>query len=368
MWSPSSCTRTAFLRAAAELSSESDTLARIQIVPEGGPARPRTGAMVRVVGCLGRAAPNDWLLTNSTEPAVTTLTPAAAAEKAPAMKSLGTQTVRLLHVFPSPDSKRGHRIEAKGFLVREASDALAINVVSLTSLASVSRSRRHRGDAFDASTGQLMKRRFSGTIAGVLERGRVRSCSSREPSPRLALVSPRAIDGLGAYVSMAARIKAQLYDAPQARIRALTSAGPPVDLILHHGRRLQRSRTRPAGRTHSRWRDAPAARLARRSDGSNRSRVQHLERSRKPIALNTTSPATSCPRLRMGSSAKSFTSAIHASIAGAGCRPRATSAPGLGGSCPRPDRRGPAVLLDGDRPSPATALTRVQPLLVAVAN
>ena len=52
------------------------------------------------------------------------------------MKSLGTQTVRLLQVFPAPDAQLGHRIEAKGLLVRAAADALAINVVALRTLAS----------------------------------------------------------------------------------------------------------------------------------------------------------------------------------------------------------------------------------------
>ena len=57
----------------AELPAEAEALVRIQIVPESGVAAPRAGAMVVVVGCLVRAAPNEWRLTNSTEPAATTL-------------------------------------------------------------------------------------------------------------------------------------------------------------------------------------------------------------------------------------------------------------------------------------------------------
>jgi mono/diheme cytochrome c family protein len=115
---------------------ESAALARISIVPESGVVAPRAGAIVVVIGCLGRAAPDDWRLTNSTAPAVTTLTPEAKDEQPAGAKSPGTQTVQLLHVFPRPDSMLGQRIEAKGLLVRAAADALAINVVSLRTLAS----------------------------------------------------------------------------------------------------------------------------------------------------------------------------------------------------------------------------------------
>jgi hypothetical protein len=74
------------------------------------------------------------MLTSGTDPMVTTLT-AAAGDKMASVPGLGTRTVQLLHVFPSPDPQRGHRIEAKGFLMRQAPDELAINVVSLRSLA-----------------------------------------------------------------------------------------------------------------------------------------------------------------------------------------------------------------------------------------
>jgi mono/diheme cytochrome c family protein len=118
----------------ATLSAEPEALERIPIVPEGGSAAPRTGAMVVVVGCLARGAQGEWQLTNGTDPVVTTLAPGRADKPAAAAPSPGTRTVELLHVFPSPDSQRGHRIEAKGFLLRQAPDDLAINVVSLRSL------------------------------------------------------------------------------------------------------------------------------------------------------------------------------------------------------------------------------------------
>ena len=124
-----------FPSGAEELTSNGEALARIQIVPEGGARPPRTGAMVRVVGCLTSGAAKNWELASSTEPVVTTLTPPTAeALQSAQTTSLGTQTVRLLQVFPNPERYKGHRIEVKGFLVRDGT-SMAINVVSLTSLA-----------------------------------------------------------------------------------------------------------------------------------------------------------------------------------------------------------------------------------------
>jgi mono/diheme cytochrome c family protein len=123
-----------FPSGATELPAAPEALERIQIVPEGGTVQPRIGAMVVVVGCLARGVSDAWVLTSGTEPLVTTLT-AGAGEKPSPVASLGTQTIQLLHVFPSPDPQRGHRIEAKGFLMRQTPDDLAINVVSLRSLA-----------------------------------------------------------------------------------------------------------------------------------------------------------------------------------------------------------------------------------------
>jgi mono/diheme cytochrome c family protein len=124
-----------FPSGSTELPAEPEALARIQIVPETGVAAPRAGAMVEVVGCLGRAAADGWRLTNSTAPAATTLALGAKDEQQAGTKNLGTQTVQLLQVFPRPDAMLGHRIEAKGLLVRAAADTLAINVVALRTLA-----------------------------------------------------------------------------------------------------------------------------------------------------------------------------------------------------------------------------------------
>lgn len=118
-----------------ELTGDAEALARIQIVPEGGPAPLRTGAMVQVVGCLTKAPLNAWLLTRSTEPAGTTLdlSPPGDVETS-RTRTLGAETIRLVSVFPSPEAITGHRVEAKGLLIRTDTD-VAINVVALRSIA-----------------------------------------------------------------------------------------------------------------------------------------------------------------------------------------------------------------------------------------
>ncbi len=119
-----------------ELTADTDALSQIQMLPEGGAALPRTGAMVQVVGCLTQRSATEWAVTSSTEPVVTTLTAEGASDVTKQTTgALGTRAVKLLHVFPSPDAQKGHRIQAKGFLVREGADELAINVVSLQSIA-----------------------------------------------------------------------------------------------------------------------------------------------------------------------------------------------------------------------------------------
>lgn len=123
-----------FPAGAADLTADADALGRIRIVPEGGPARLRSGAMVHVVGCLTKTSPNAWLLTNSTEPEATTLERSGGALDTSWTRTLGTESVRLLSVFPSPEPLIGHRVEAKGLFVRTGTD-IAVNVVSLRSLA-----------------------------------------------------------------------------------------------------------------------------------------------------------------------------------------------------------------------------------------
>jgi hypothetical protein len=111
-----------------ELALDLDHLSTIQIVGKNGPEPAPAGAMVEVMGCLagdGKA----WQLTNATEPAVTTMDDLEGDAKAAAKHPLGTITVGLLDVFPNPSAHKGHKMLAKGLLIRH--DGIALNVLHL---------------------------------------------------------------------------------------------------------------------------------------------------------------------------------------------------------------------------------------------
>jgi S-disulfanyl-L-cysteine oxidoreductase SoxD len=117
----------------AELPSDGDALATIQITGKGGPIPVRTGTLVRTTGCLELRDDREWELTNATEPERTALDAASATRAGPSPQA-GPRTIVLLNAFPSPAAHRGHRIAATGFLIQRA-DGEAVNVVSLEMLA-----------------------------------------------------------------------------------------------------------------------------------------------------------------------------------------------------------------------------------------
>ena len=109
----------------------------ILVYGEDGPDAVPNFAMVQVVGCLSREE-STWFVTGSSEP-IRTRDPDASAgdilELTRAMP-LGGNTFELMYVFPSPDPYAGHRVEAKGFLIRrqEPGATDAINVTAVASL------------------------------------------------------------------------------------------------------------------------------------------------------------------------------------------------------------------------------------------
>ena len=118
-----------------ELTDMPGHLASLKIVPKGGPAGPRPGALVRAIGCLQDSGKSQWTLVQSSEPQVTTLDPMSAGDKeAAAATPTGAQTIELLSVFPSPVAMTGHKVIAKGLFIK-APNAPRINVMSLESLA-----------------------------------------------------------------------------------------------------------------------------------------------------------------------------------------------------------------------------------------
>jgi hypothetical protein len=105
---------------------------------EDGPDAVPNFAMVQVVGCLSREGAT-WFVTDGSEP-IRTRDPDASAgdflELTQGMP-LGTNTFELMYVFPSPDPYAGHRVEAKGFLIRRA-EVNATDAINVTVVASLS--------------------------------------------------------------------------------------------------------------------------------------------------------------------------------------------------------------------------------------
>ncbi len=124
----------AFPAGANELDSAA--IGPIRIEGKNGPAPVPDFALIRVVGCLAQGPGTAWTLADAGEPA-RTKDPAASRDeelKESQAAGLGTQTFRLLNVYPAPDSYSGHRIEAKGFLIRDPGGN-RINVTSVRTLA-----------------------------------------------------------------------------------------------------------------------------------------------------------------------------------------------------------------------------------------
>jgi len=106
-------------------------LATIRMSPRGGPTALRSGALVQAVGCLREPSPGSWVLTESTDPRVTTLDPLSAADKlVMSTGSPGTQTIDLLNVFPRPAALIQNKVVVKGLFIT-AGSATRINVTSM---------------------------------------------------------------------------------------------------------------------------------------------------------------------------------------------------------------------------------------------
>jgi cytochrome c5 len=109
-------------------------MADLQIVGRNGPEPAQTGTTVEVMGCLvpdGRS----WKLTHSIEPGVSNMDNVAADAKAAVSRPLGSHTIHLLDVFPKPDAHAGHKMMAKGLLIR-LDDQLKVNVLAIEMVSS----------------------------------------------------------------------------------------------------------------------------------------------------------------------------------------------------------------------------------------
>jgi len=108
-------------------------LGAVQVQRKDGPAPLPDDVIVRVVGCLTQGADNAWTLTRASEPG-RTREPTASTEaelKSSAAQPLGTRTFPLPDAGSrSPDTHKGHKVEAKGFVDRKpAGDRLLLTAL-----------------------------------------------------------------------------------------------------------------------------------------------------------------------------------------------------------------------------------------------
>ena len=97
----------------------------VMFVGKNGPQPVPDGALVVTVGCLSQARNGVWVLFNASEPARTrrSTTSTATELSASSQKSGGNLIFRLadLEAVPdfAPDAHKGHKMQAKGYLVRQ---------------------------------------------------------------------------------------------------------------------------------------------------------------------------------------------------------------------------------------------------------
>lgn len=113
-----------------ELTDAKGALAAVRMMPKDGPGVPRSGALVQAVGCLQKSTGNQWVLTQSTDPQVTTRDPLSPADKeALSAAPPGTQTIELLSVYPSAELAQG-KVLVKGLFINRPG-GMRINVTSV---------------------------------------------------------------------------------------------------------------------------------------------------------------------------------------------------------------------------------------------
>jgi mono/diheme cytochrome c family protein len=119
----------------SELRADADSLGIIDLVRKGQASTIPNFSLVQVVGCLTQGSNNAWMLTRTSEPALTRdEEPSAAAVRTAQGKALGSQTFQLVSVVPfKPEGHKGQKVEARGLLYRDQNDA-RLNLTSLQTL------------------------------------------------------------------------------------------------------------------------------------------------------------------------------------------------------------------------------------------
>jgi mono/diheme cytochrome c family protein len=112
-----------------------ETAGNIRVEGRSGPEPVPNFALVRVVGCLGAGPGTDWTVTSSSAAARTRNPGASTGEELSGAQAtaLGSATFRLMNIYPRPEAYTGHKVEAKGFLIRDPNGD-RINATSVQSL------------------------------------------------------------------------------------------------------------------------------------------------------------------------------------------------------------------------------------------
>jgi mono/diheme cytochrome c family protein len=109
----------------------------VRVEDRDSPGAVPNFSLVQVIGCLSEQGPDgSWILARTTDPVRTTDAEPSKEDQVRSLQSapLGAQTLRLMYVFPNPAPLHGHKVEAKGLLMREANET-RVNVTSLQSVA-----------------------------------------------------------------------------------------------------------------------------------------------------------------------------------------------------------------------------------------
>jgi hypothetical protein len=97
------------------------SVATVRVQGRNGAEPVPNFALVRVVGCLRAGPGSDWTVADASQPTRTRNPAASTAEELEdsAGTALGTATFRVMNVYPRPEAYTGHKVEAKGFLIRD---------------------------------------------------------------------------------------------------------------------------------------------------------------------------------------------------------------------------------------------------------
>jgi len=121
---------------ASELTPE--LVGNVMLVGKNGPQPVPDGSLIVTVGCLSQARDGTWVLFSATEPARTrrATTSTSAERKASSQMHLGTLIFRLADLEAVPDfapaAHKGHKMQAKGRLVRQPNaERLSLSLIEM---------------------------------------------------------------------------------------------------------------------------------------------------------------------------------------------------------------------------------------------